>query len=157
MTKRLVGILAMATAMLSVLATPAHALTKCTMKFRLEGWSAFYETSHGHGTISCDNGQSAGVAIETKGGGVTFGKSKIVNGNGTFSDVESISELFGKYANAGAHAGAGESRAAQAVTKGTVSLALTGEGEGVDLGFSFGKFTITKVARRVHRRHRSRG
>jgi hypothetical protein len=33
------------------------------------------------------------------------------------------------------------------VTKGSVSLALSGTGNGVDLGFSFGRFTIMRAAR----------
>ena len=28
---------------------------KCKMTFNLKGWSAFYKTSSGHGTITCDN------------------------------------------------------------------------------------------------------
>jgi hypothetical protein len=31
------------------------------------------------------------------------------------------------------------------MTKGTVSLTLTGTGKGVDVGFAFGKFTIEKA------------
>ena len=126
------------------LATPASALTRCTMEFSLSGWSAFYKTASGSGTITCDDGQSAGVGISTKGGGLTVGKSKISNGHGTFSEVSSISELYGNYAVAEAHAGMGRSSGAQVMTKGTVSLELTGKGQGVDVGFSFGRFTISK-------------
>jgi hypothetical protein len=112
------------------------------MTFSLAGWSAFYKTAKGTGTISCDNGQSAGVTIKVTGGGLTFGKSK-VEGDGKFSEVGDIKELFGAYASAGAHAGAVKSAAAQALTKGEVSLALSGTGSGVDLGVDFGKFTIS--------------
>jgi hypothetical protein len=122
----------------------ARALTRCTMEFSLKGWSAFYKTASGAGTIACDNGQKAAVAIKATGGGLTVGKSKITNGHGKFSEVEGISELYGEYAEAEAHAGMGPSSAAQVMTKGTVSLELTGKGQGVDLGFSFGKFTIAK-------------
>jgi hypothetical protein len=134
-------------------AEPSWASTHCTMKFRLEGWSAFYETSHGNGTITCDNGQSARVVLHSKGGGATFGKTKIVDGTGTFSPIESIGEVFGTYAKAEAHAGAGESKMAEVVTKGPVSLTLTGEGQGVDLGFSFGKFEIARAPAARARRH----
>jgi hypothetical protein len=34
------------------------------------------------------------------------------------------------------------SATAQVLTKGTVSLALTGKGEGIDLGVSLGEFTL---------------
>ena len=133
-------------------AAPAVAEIKCDLTFQLEGWSAFYETSHGGGRITCNNGQSARVVLRTKGGGITVGAKKIVDGYGTFSPVSDISELFGDYANAEAHAGAGESSTAQVVTKGTVSLAFSGKGHGVNLGIDFGKFTIARAAA-PRRRH----
>lgn len=118
---------------------------KCTMDFNLKGWSAFYKTAKGEGEITCDNGQSARVKISTKGGGITFGKSEIVDGKGTFSGVRDISECFGSYAEAEAHAGAVKSMTARAMTKGEISLALSGKGGGVDLGISFGRFKITPI------------
>jgi hypothetical protein len=121
--------------------------TKCKMQFSLSGWSAFYETASGAGTITCDNGQSAKVRIGVKGGGLTAGKSS-VRGDGTFTGVPDIHDLFGGYVKAGAHAGAVKSAEAQVLTKGTVSLALTAKGEGFDLGIGFGKFTITPVNRK---------
>ena len=118
--------------------------TDCKMTFSLKGWSAFYKTSKGEGTITCENGQSAHVKIKATGGGITFGKSEIVGGTGRFSEATGIAELFGSYVQAEAHAGIVKSSDAQALTKGEVSLVLTGTGRGIDLGFSFGKFTITK-------------
>jgi len=115
--------------------------TKCKMHFNLRGWSAIYETASGSATITCDNGQTAKVLIDTKGGGLTAGKSKI-QGTGTFSGVSDISELYGAYAKAEAHAGAVKSAGAQVLTKGEVSLALAGTGKGIDLGISFGRFSI---------------
>lgn len=115
--------------------------TKCKMHFSLRGWSAIYETSTGSATITCDNGQSANVLLDTKGGGLTVGKSSL-KGTGTFSGVSDISELYGDYAKAGAHAGAVKSSGAQVLTKGEVSLALAGTGKGIDLGIAFGRFTI---------------
>ncbi len=127
-------------------AVPAAADTRCNLTFHLEGWSAFYKTSHGGGRITCDNGQSARIVLRTKGGGITFGHTKIVDGVGHFSPASDIRELYGDYANAEAHAGAGESSTAQVVTKGTVSLAFSGKGHGIDIGFDFGKFTIAPAA-----------
>jgi len=115
---------------------------KCHMTFDLKGWSAFYKTMRGTGQITCDNGQSAAVKIKTYEGGVTFGKSRIIDGKGSFSKVANIQELYGSYASSGAHAGAVGSAAAQAMTKGDVSLALSGTGKGFDLGIAFGKFKI---------------
>lgn len=131
-------------ALLAVGEALAAETTRCTIRYDLEGWSAFYKTASGSGTISCDNGQTASVVISTKGGGLTVGRSKVNDGRGKFSPVTSIEETFGDYGMAEAHAGAGTSSSAQVMTRGTVSLELTGTGTGVDLGFSFGRFTITR-------------
>lgn len=103
----------------------------------------FYKTSSGEGTVSCSNGERLAVSISAKGGGLTFGKSRIDDGVGEFSGVYNIREVIGGYASAEAHAGAGKSTKAQVVTKGSVSLALVGKGSGWDLGVSFGSFVIT--------------
>jgi len=58
--------------------------------------------------------------------------------------VGNISELLGDYAQGGADAGVVKSSTAQVLTKGDVSLALAGHGSGVNLGVSFGKFTISE-------------
>lgn len=131
----------------SAMAQPAAALTRCDMTFTLDGWSAFYRAADGSGVVRCDNGQEVRVRLETRGGGLTFGRSKIVGGTGDFSPVADIREIFGKYANAEAHAGMGVSSGAHVVTKGSVSLALSGTGNGVDIGFSFGRFTIMRAVR----------
>lgn len=119
--------------------------TECKMTFNLKSWSVFYKSGRGSGTITCDNGQRAHVALRAQGGGLTFGKGKIVNGTATFSKVNRISELYGSYASAEAHGGAGKSGTAQALTKGEVSLTLSGTGHGVDIGFDFGRFKITPL------------
>ena len=41
------------------------------MTFNLKGWSAFYKTAKGDGTITCSNGQKARVKIKATGGGRT--------------------------------------------------------------------------------------
>ncbi|GAP66206.1 hypothetical protein MBSD_n1509 [Mizugakiibacter sediminis] len=115
----------------------------CKMTFTLSGWSAFYKTYSGSGHVTCSNGQSANVRIRSKGGGLTFGKSTI-HGKGEFTGVGSIGDIYGAYANANAHAGAAKSAGATVVTKGSVSLALAGKGEGWDIGIDFGKFVIER-------------
>ena len=132
-------------AMFVVAAPSAHATgpVDCKLHFSMSGWSAFYKTLSGSGTVSCDNGQRMAVDIRSKGGGLTFGKSRIENGVGEFSGVNSIREVLGTYASAEAHAGAVKSASAQVVTKGDISLALSGKGEGWDLGVAFGNFIIS--------------
>jgi len=66
-------------------ATQADTSLKCTMHFTMKGWSAFYKTSSGHGTVSCNDGSSIEVALSSKGGGLTLGKSSIDNGYGEFT------------------------------------------------------------------------
>jgi hypothetical protein len=137
-----------ATAGVLALAPPVWSATKCSLRYSLAGWSALYSTASGSGTATCDNGQSARVSLRAKGGGLTAGKSKIIDGHGTFSEVSDINELFGKYAAAEVHAGVVGSAAAQVVTKGTVSLAFSGTGKGIDLGVTFGEFVIQKQSAR---------
>ena len=121
----------------------AGAKVDCEMTFTMKGWSAFYKTASGEGVIKCDNGQSMNVKLSAKGGGLTVGKSTIEDGHGKFSEVASMSELLGSYAAGEAHAGAVKSAQAQVMTKGEVSLALSGTGRGWDLGIAFGKLTIS--------------
>ncbi|MEG3184228.1 hypothetical protein SNE34_09420 [Lysobacter erysipheiresistens] len=125
---------------------PAHAAgpIDCKLRFDLSGWSVFYKTGKGSGTVSCDNGQSMPVQIRTKGGGLSFGKTEIKDGTGEFSGLYRIEDVLGTYATAEAHASAGTATKAQVMTKGDVSLALAGKGEGWSVGVAFGKFVIER-------------
>ena len=125
-------------------ASTGNTLT-CDMTFTLSSRAVFYKTASGQGTVTCSNGESMKVALEAKGGGFTFGKSTIDEGHGEFTGVRAINDVLGDYASGGAHAGAGESHAATGMTKGEVSLSLTGKGRGVDFGVDFGKFTISRI------------
>lgn len=116
----------------------------CRMDFTISGWSAFYRTSSGQGVITCNNGQRMNVQLEARGGGLSFGRTRVNDGQGVFSGVYSIRDTLGGYATAEAHAGAGNSAQAQVVTKGPISLALSGRGTGVNLGVSFGSFIISE-------------
>lgn len=133
--------LALCLALIAAPSAMAGDLT-CKMTYNLNGWSVFYKTASGAGNITCDNGQSLSVKIETKGGGLTFGKYKIRNGFGQFANVNDIRDVLGSYATAEAHASADKSASAQAMTNGDVSLSLAGKGEGWSLGVAFSKFTI---------------
>lgn len=124
--------------------TAVAGLTECNLRYSLAGWSFIYMEYRGSGSITCQNGQRARVSIVTRGGGLTLGKSDIINGKGKFSAVKDISEVFGTYVAVNSHAGATKSVEGQAMTKGEVSLALAGKGRGIDLGIAFGAFTITK-------------
>jgi len=117
---------------------------KCNMDFSLKGWSVFYKTAEGNGTVTCSNGQHANVKINVTGGGLSFGKMDILTGKGTFSEVLNIDEIFGGYVAAEAHAGAGKSAQASVYTKGDISLAMTGTGRGVNIGIDFGKLEISR-------------
>jgi hypothetical protein len=117
----------------------------CEMKFHLTGWSAIYKHAEGGGTVSCTNGHTYAVNIVAVGGGLTVGKYKVEGGTGKFSEVYDVGEIFGAYAQGEANAGIVKSGTAQVLTKGNVSLALAGSGEGVDLGISFGKFTVERA------------
>jgi hypothetical protein len=125
-------------------AQAAEPMVKCDLNFNLQGWSIIYKHAEGSGTVTCDNGQHAPVKISVIGGGLTAGKFRIENGKGEITKVHGIDEVFGDYVQAGAEAGVVKSAHAQVLTKGTTSLAISGTGQGIDLGVSVGKFTITR-------------
>lgn len=131
----------------SLYSTHSNAMEKtdCELRFSLKGWAALYKHAEGTGVITCDNGKSYPVNIVAVGGGLTAGKYRVDNGKGKFSDVTNTNDLFGDYAQGEANAALVKGGTAQVLTKGTVSLALAGAGEGVDLGISFGKFTISRA------------
>ncbi len=138
------GLIAVAMAAGSAAPVQAAADVKCSMTFTMSGWSAFYKTASGSGAIKCSNGEAMTVKLSAKGGGLTVGKSTIEDGKGEFSGVKGIGEVLGSYVAAEAHAGAVKSAKAQVMTKGEVSLALSGTGRGWDLGIAFGKLTISQ-------------
>ena len=145
----LIGVLAMLFGFSAVVvaADKAPAAVACNMKFNLKGWSVFYKTAEGSGRVTCNNGEKANVKIKVTGGGLTFGKMDILDGNGTFSEVIHINEIFGPYVAAEAHAGVVKSAQASVYTKGQISLALTGTGRGMNIGIDFGKLEISKITK----------
>ena len=145
----LIGVLAMlfGFSALVVAQDKATATAKCYMKYNLKGWSVFYKTAEGSGRVTCNNGEKANVKINVTGGGLTFGKMDILDGNGVFSQVIHIDEIFGAYVAAEAHAGAVKSAQASVYTKGEISLAMTGTGRGMNIGIDFGKLVISKATK----------
>ena len=132
------------TGLTAIPAQAAGAPVKCHLTFSMSGWSAIYQHAEGRGKVSCSNGQRAAVTISVHGGGLTAGKFH-VSGHGDITHVYSIRDVYGSYAQAGASAGAGSSGTAQVLTKGTTSMALSGSGEGVDLGVAVDAFKIEPV------------
>ena len=125
-------------------ASKSKADLDCKLRFSMTGWSLIYKHANGSGVVTCENGKSMPVKLSVKGGGLTAGKWHVDNGHGSFTDVHRISDVLGTYAQGSAHAGVVKSGQAQVLTKGTVSLALAGSGEGVDLGVDVGAFTIKR-------------
>jgi hypothetical protein len=140
----LAGIFA-ASAMIPRYALAATSTVQCKMRFSTTSWSAIYKQMKGTGTVSCSNGTSMRVKISAESVGLTAGRSRINNGVGTFTKVRSIDDVLGSYAQGEANAGLMKTGSVQVLTKGTVSLTLSGSGRGIDLGVSVGKFTISRL------------
>jgi hypothetical protein len=129
-----------------LVAAPASAqLTYCKISYQLKGWSCLYKTTTGSARIECSNWQSAKVALETHGGGATFGQFDIVDGRGAFSGVRDIDELVGRYFEANAHGGMGGAGDARLMMKSNATLSLAGAGQGINIGFAFGSFKISRM------------
>lgn len=134
-----------ASAVLSPYAFASGRTINCKMHFSTTSWSAIYKQMKGTGIVTCSNGAKMHVRISAESVGLTAGTSRINHGVGTFTDVHSIRQVLGSYAQGEANAGMMKSGSVQVLTKGTVSLALSGSGRGIDLGVSVGKFTISKM------------
>ena len=138
--------LAVATLGLAALPSyPVHAQAAdlgCTMKFSLTEWSVIYKSAQGKGVITCTNGTSKNVTISAVGAGATVGRFKIDDGTGKFTHLRTIDDAMGSYVAGQVDIGLIKSGAAQLLTKGKVSLALAGAGEGINLGVDLSKLTI---------------
>ena len=141
----LAGLVLAATGVFSTQAGAEGADLGCKLQFSLSGWSAIFKHAEGSGIVTCADGASLPVKISAKGAGLTVGKSKVDDGTGHFTNVHNIADVLGTYAEGEAHAGVVKSGSVNVLTKGTVSLALTGTGEGIDIGIDAGEFTITKA------------
>ena len=124
-------------------ARAADATLDCKLSYNLTGWSLIYKHTTGKGTVRCENGETMRVKVSAKAVGITAGKWHIDNGSGNFTDVHRISDVLGTYAQASANVGVVKSGEAQVLTKGPVSLALAGDGRGMNLGVDVGEFTIS--------------
>ncbi len=142
----LITVASLATALALALPAPAARAASpdinCRMDYHLTGWSLVYKHTTGTGVVTCDNGATMNVRLSARAVGATVGKWKIDNGVGRFSDVHNIREVLGNYAQANANAAVGKAAEAQVLTKGNVSLALAGGGEGVALGVDVGTLHI---------------
>jgi hypothetical protein len=143
MHRSLAKLLALFSLMIASHAAFGESLSSCTMKYKLSGFSLAYKQYDGSGEISCSNGQRAQVKLASKGLGFTIGKSEI-SGTGVFSGVNDISEIYGTFVSLDGHAGIAKSVEAQVLTCGEVSLVLTGQGRGVDIGVALGGLTISQ-------------
>ncbi len=148
MKRTLLAMLAATTCALAISASQpaaaADASLDCKLSYNLSGWSLIYKHTTGTGVVRCENGQTMRVRIKAKAVGLTAGKWRINNGKGNFTDVHNINDVLGDYAQASANAGVVKSGEAQVLSKGPVSLALAGNGEGVNIGVDVGKFTISR-------------
>lgn len=122
----------------------AESKIKCEMAFSMKGWAALYRTASGSGTITCSNGEKIEVVLESRGFGLAAGEAEVSDARGVFSPVVNTEELLGTYIGRSAVAAAGKADAAGAFTKGDVSLAVYGEGEGKGLAEGGAKVTIKR-------------
>ena len=142
----LITVAGLATALALALPAPAARAASpdinCRMDYHLTGWSLAYKHTTGTGVVTCDNGATMNVKLSARAVGATIGKWKVDNGVGRFTDVHNIHEVLGNYAQANANAAVVKAAEAQVLTKGNVSLALAGGGEGVALGVDIGTLHI---------------
>lgn len=142
----LIRCLSVITIVLVILSQPVAAgdTITCKMTYRMKGWSFAYKQYDGTGEVSCSNGQTARVILQSKSLGFSIGVSEI-EGTGQFTALKDISEIYGTYASIEGHAGVTKSGSGQVLTRGVVSLALSGEGRGIDIGVTLGGLKISHI------------
>ena len=113
----------------------------CTLKFYLSTWSVVAKHSEGSGIVKCEDGATMRVHIVAKGASLA-GKAHVDGGTGRFSPLRSLAEILGSYD--GASDAKTTSSSDLVLTKGAVSLAIAGTGEGVDLRVDVGELTLTR-------------
>ena len=116
----------------------------CKITFDIAGWAFIYRKADGSGTITCSNGDSFDVVLEQRGLGLAAGKGEIKGARGVFSPVEQTEAVLGTYIGQTASAGAGEGDAAGAFVKGTLSLAVSGQGDVKGLSAGGARLTIKR-------------
>jgi hypothetical protein len=77
----------------------------CKLQYRVKGWSALVKVADGSGTVTCSDGTTKAVTIKLRSVGATVGKSQIDNGVGTFTNVLTLDDVLGRYAQTEVHAG----------------------------------------------------
>jgi hypothetical protein len=146
--KRFGVLLLVAVACAPLAAAAADRDLSCDLKFAAKSWSVIYERVEGSGTVTCEDGSTLPVTISAKGLGITAGKWKINEGKGKFTHVDSINDVLGEYLSVSGNVGVGKAGTAQVLTKGKVSLALAGKGDGFDIGVAINDFKIMKAAKK---------
>jgi hypothetical protein len=122
----------------------ADAKIHCKITFDMAGWAFIYRKADGSGTISCSNGDSFDVVLEQRGLGLAAGKGEIKGARGVFSPVEKTEEVLGTYIGETASAGAGDGDAAGAFVKGSLALAVSGQGDLKGLSAGGARLTIKR-------------
>jgi len=116
---------------------------ECQISFSSNEWSAAYARMVGQGLVSCDDGSSMPVWLWAKGGGITAGMWKITDGKGKFHNVRKIEDVLGEYISVSGDIGVSRAATARLLSKGKITLSLTGKGEGFDLGIAINEVKIT--------------
>lgn len=117
---------------------------RCSLSFSSKAWSALYSSAVGEGTVTCADGAPLQVSIAAKGVGITAGKWRITKGAGKFTRVARIEDVLGSYLALSGDLGVAKAGTAQVLTKGDVSLALAGKGDGFDVGIAISEFRISR-------------
>ena len=141
MKRKILGLAASSLLFMSVGSAQAQS---CTLEYTMSGWSAFYSTYNGTGTVSCPNGQRATVNLSLKGGGFIFGTAEIKQGMAKIHNVANMNDVYGGSFAAGGTAGFINYVDGYWAPKGSKTVTLSGKGSGYSLGFSLGSLRISK-------------
>lgn len=116
---------------------------ECRLSFTVRQWSPQQAAATGAGMVTCTNGSAMLVIVSARGPGIAAGRWDITDGRGTFAHVARIEDIPGSYAAIEGDIGVSAAGTVQALTKGGVSLRLSGKGRGFSAGIAIRDFSIS--------------
>jgi hypothetical protein len=135
-------VLAVAPMMLSA----AESHVDCNLRFTAGQWSPQQAAVTGAGMLTCTNGSAMPVMVGASGPGIAAGRWSITDGRGAFGRVARIEDILGSYAAIEGDIGVSAAGTVQALTKGKLSLRLSGKGQGFSAGIAIRDFSISRLA-----------
>lgn len=142
-------IAAVACIMASPIFRAAEGHLDCTLRFTARQWSPLRGAVTGTGMLMCTDGSAVPVIVDASGPGITAERWNITDGWGVFDHVTRMEDALGRYTAIEGDIGVSAAGTVQTLTKGKLSLGLSGKGKGFVAGIAIRNFSISRAVDRT--------